>query len=116
MIHHVALEVARADADACVEFWRLLGFAAVDPPGSLGERSRWVARDGRQVHLMLAEAPTVPPNGHVALHVPDYEATCARLREAGFEPEPRERHWGAARAFVRSPGGHRVELMAAPPP
>jgi hypothetical protein len=38
-----------------------------------------------------------------------------RLEAAGFPVEPRPRHWGAARAFVRSPGGHRVEIMAAPP-
>ena len=38
-----------------------------------------------------------------------------RLRAAGFPPEPRTEHWGAPRAFVRAPGGHRVELMAGPP-
>src|SRR3954447_18563500 len=33
----------------------------------------------------------------------------------GHEVEPRTQHWDAPRAFVRAPGGHRVEIMAAPP-
>ncbi len=115
MIHHVGLEVRAADAEGEVAFWALLGFAEVEPPGSLGDRSRWVQRDGRQVHLLLSDAPVIPPEGHVAVHAPDYDAVGERLRAAGFEPEPRQQHWGAARAFVRSPAGHRVELMAAPP-
>ena len=47
--------------------------------------------------------------------VDDYDDALERLREAGYEPEPRTEHWGAPRAFVRAPGGHRVELMASPP-
>jgi hypothetical protein len=39
-----------------------------------------------------------------------------RLRDAGLEVRPTEEHWGAARAFVQTPAGHRVEVMAAPPP
>ncbi len=115
MIHHVGLEVTPADADGEVAFWALLGFSEVEPPGSLGERSRWVERDGRQIHLLLSDLPVIAAQGHVALHAPDYEAVCERLRAARFQVEPREQHWGAPRAFVRSPAGHRVELMAAPP-
>ena len=55
------------------------------------------------------------PLGHVAVVADDYAATVARLEGAGFAVEPRARHWGAARSFVRTPAGHRVELMAAPP-
>jgi catechol 2,3-dioxygenase-like lactoylglutathione lyase family enzyme len=58
----------------------------------------------------------VPPEGHVAVVCEAYESTLAALRAAGFDVEPRAEHWGAARAYVRSPGGHRVEVMAAPPP
>jgi len=39
-----------------------------------------------------------------------------RLRGAGFKVEDARRLWGADRAFAIGPGGHRVELMAAPPP
>ena len=116
MIHHVALEVLEDDADACVAFWALLGFAEVEPLGTLRERSRWVQRGGCQVHLMYAGEPVAMPEGHVAVIAADYEATLDRLRGAGFAPDPRPEHWGAPRSFVRDPSGHRVELMAAPPP
>lgn len=115
MIQHVALEVREADADAEVAFWALLGFTEVAPPAELARRSRWVARDGTQVHLLWADDPVVPPSGHVAVVCADHHATLDSLREAGLAPEPRAEHWGAPRAFVRSPAGHRVEVMAAPP-
>jgi catechol 2,3-dioxygenase-like lactoylglutathione lyase family enzyme len=116
MLQHVSIETTRADAEACVPFYELLGFRPVEPPASLGERARWLERDGTQVHLMFADAPVVPPTGHHAVVVPDYEATLTALRDAGFDPEPRTEHWGAPRSFVRNPAGHVVELMAAPPP
>jgi len=115
LIGHVALETREGDGEAEVRFWALLGFAEVDPPAALRARSRWVERAGTQVHLLFAEAPVAPPEGHVAVVAADYEAVSGRLRDAGFVPEPRSEHWGAPRAFVRSPGGHRVELMARPP-
>lgn len=116
MIHHVALETRRGDVEAELAFWALLGFARVEPPGELDERSAWAQRAGTQVHLLFADDPAVPARGHVAVVAGDYAATLDRLRAAGFRPEARREHWGAPRAFVRSPGGHRVELMAAPPP
>ncbi len=115
MIQHVSLELAPDQADAAVGFWELLGFACVEPPAGLRDRSVWVAAGGQQVHFLLTDEPVAPPSGHVALHVAGYEAVAARLRDAGFEVEPRAEHWGAPRAFVRSPGGHRVEVMARPP-
>ena len=119
-LHHVALELREGDADAGVRFWALLGFERVTPPGTLARRSVWVehAAPGgarQQIHFLISEDPVAPPAGHVAVHVEDYDTCLARLREAGFDPEPRPEHWGAARAFVRAPGGHRVEIMAAPP-
>lgn len=115
MIQHVALEVREADGEAEVAFWALLGFAEVRPPGKLAARARWVQREGTQVHLLWVDDPVVPPAGHVAVVCPDHEATLDRLRAAGFTPEARAEHWDAPRAFVRSPAGHRVEVMAAPP-
>jgi catechol 2,3-dioxygenase-like lactoylglutathione lyase family enzyme len=118
VIHHVALEVVEGDADACVAFWALLGFEEVEPPGTLRDTSRWVQRERTQIHLLFAEGdPVAPPEGHVAVVAPgDYDATLARLRDAGFDPDPRREHWGEPRCFVRCPAGHRVEVMAAPPP
>ena len=116
MLQHVSVETHPRDADAAVAFWALLGFTEVEPPGTLGERSRWVQRGHTQIHLLLADDPVVPPSGHVAVVTEDYEAAVARVRDAGFDVTPREQHWGAARAFARAPGGHVVELMAQPPP
>ncbi|MCW2968476.1 MAG: hypothetical protein JWM71_2248 [Solirubrobacteraceae bacterium] len=114
-LHHVALETAPADREPLVRFFALLGFAEVPPPESLQGTTRWVQRDGLQIHLLFADDPVAPPQGHVAIVERDYEQALARLRAAGFEPDPRRQHWGAERCFVAAPGGHRVEVMAAPP-
>ena len=117
MIQHVTLELRREDADAEQRFWELLGFAAVVPPPGLGgSRSRWLERDATQVHLAYESDPVIPPRGHVAVVAPDYDAVIAALRQAGHAVDPRAEHWGAARAYARSPAGHIVEVMAAPPP
>ena len=115
-LQHVSLEVRRDDVPAELRFWALLGFAAVEPPGTLGERSAWTQRGATQIHLVFADAPAVPTSGHTAVVAEDYAATLAALEEAGHRTEERARHWGAARAFVRTPAGHLVEVMAAPPP
>jgi catechol 2,3-dioxygenase-like lactoylglutathione lyase family enzyme len=115
-LQHVSLEVAPADVPAELEFWSLLGFAQVEPPGTLAEVAAWVQRGATQIHLFFADDPVVPPSGHAAVVAEDFDATVAALREAGFDPRERTRHWGAARAFVHSPAGHTVELMAEPPP
>ena len=57
----------------------------------------------------------MPARGHTAVVAPDFDATVAALGEHGFEVERRREHWGVPRAVVIAPGGHRVELMAAPP-
>jgi catechol 2,3-dioxygenase-like lactoylglutathione lyase family enzyme len=114
MLHHVGIEVAPADIEAAAGFFELLGFRRVEPPETL-RRYTWLEREGTQVHLMPEAEPTVPSPGHFAVVVPDFEATVARLRERGFEVEPKREHWGQPRALAIAPGGHRVELMAAPP-
>jgi catechol 2,3-dioxygenase-like lactoylglutathione lyase family enzyme len=114
VIQHVALPIVRDDVDAEVAFWALLGFSLVEPPESLRDRSTWVqAPGGTQIHLLYASEPAHA--GHVAVVAPAFEETTAALRAAGFTPEPRTQHWGAARAYVRTPGGHLVEMMASPP-
>jgi len=114
MIHHVGLEVTEPDAGPLARFFELLGFGAVEPPPTV-EDSLWLEREGTQLHLLVVDAATVPPQGHVAVVCADYDDALATLRAAGFEPEPRREHWGSPRSFVRAPGGHRVELMARPP-
>ncbi|MGC1852820.1 MAG: VOC family protein [Solirubrobacterales bacterium] len=115
MLQHVTLEVAPEDIERSVELWTLLGFERVEPPPSLAETFVWVEHEGTQIHLERNESPTVPPHGHAAAVVPDFEQTVERLREHGFEVTPGRQHWGAPRAKVAAPGGHQVELMSFPP-
>ncbi len=114
MIHHVGIEVAPEDVARAAELFELLGFERVQPPPTLTEFT-WLEREGTQIHLMPDPDPVAPPRGHLAVVVPKFEATLDALREAGFEVEPAREHWGAARARVLAPAGHRVELMAAQP-
>jgi catechol 2,3-dioxygenase-like lactoylglutathione lyase family enzyme len=115
VLQHVTLEVSPADVERSLEFWRLLGFEPVEPPAALAESFAWVERGGTQIHLERNPAPTVPPHGHAAVVVADFDEAVERLRESGFEVAPGREHWGAARAKAVAPGGHTVELMAAPP-
>jgi hypothetical protein len=114
MLHHVGIEVAPADIERTSELFQLLGFELVQPPESLSEFT-WLERGGTQIHLMPKDSPVVPPRGHTAVVVVDFESTFTALRKRGFEVERRREHWGAPRALVLAPGGQRVELMAAAP-
>ena len=116
MLQHVALELDPADREAAQRFWQILGFELVEPPPTLRERAAWLQRGPTQIHLLFADEPVAPPQGHAAVVAEDYDATLDALRAAGHDPEPRDQDWGAPRAFVQAPGGHRVEVMAAPPP
>jgi catechol 2,3-dioxygenase-like lactoylglutathione lyase family enzyme len=115
VIQHVALETAPEDAEAAEAFWRTLGFRPVEPPETLRDRAAWLQKGPTQVHLLWADDPVAPPQGHAAVVLDDYDGVVEELRAAGHEVEPRTQHWDAPRAFVRAPGGHRVEIMAAPP-
>ena len=116
MLQHVSLEIPPQEADHSIEFWSLLGFEEVDSPEALGDAVRWLEREGTQIHLILTEGHTAPMLGHAAVVAPDHAETKQRLREAGFQVEDTRQLWGADRAFAIAPGGHRVEVMAAPPP
>jgi catechol 2,3-dioxygenase-like lactoylglutathione lyase family enzyme len=114
-LQHVALETRPGDVEAEVAFWALLGFERVEPPSSLRERATWLQAGATQIHLLYAERPVAVPKGHVAVVAPAFDATIAALEAAGHATEERARHWSAARSYVRSPGGHLVEVMAATP-
>ena len=52
--------------------------------------------------------------GHVAIGVDDLDATLARLKQQGIEPERepyRVREGGSLLCFVRDPDGYRIELI-----
>jgi catechol 2,3-dioxygenase-like lactoylglutathione lyase family enzyme len=116
LLQHVSIEVPPGELDRSIEFWGLLGFERVDSPEALGDSIVWVEREGTQIHLIATEGHTAPVLGHPAVVVPDHAEAKRRLAEAGFEVEDHRQLWGADRAFALAPGGHRVELMAAPPP
>ncbi len=114
MLRHVGIEVKPADVERSIRFWELLGFEQVEPPAALAEFT-WLERGGTQIHLLPTEGPTVPSSGHVAVLAPDFEGAVAALADAGFEVGRRNEYWGSPRAKALAPGGHVVELMAAPP-
>ncbi|MEZ5076109.1 MAG: hypothetical protein R2725_01565 [Solirubrobacterales bacterium] len=115
MIHHVGIEAAPADLERLVELFELLGFEPAETPATLGEGFTWLQREGTQIHLLHEPMPVAPPRGHLAVVVPDFEATVERLAARSFAVERRRAHWGSPRALVLAPGGHRIELMQAPP-
>ena len=116
MLQHVSLEVPPGEVEAAIGFWRLLGFEPVDSPEALGGHVSWLERAGTQIHLIHTEGAVAPALGHAAVVVGDFEGAVAAVARAGHEVEETRRLWGARRAFAVGPGGHRVELMAAPPP
>ena len=56
------------------------------------------------------------PTTSTAIVATEYDAFVGRLRDAGLEVEDADELWGERRAFVLTPGGGRLEVMAAPPP
>lgn len=122
MIEHVSFNVSRADAEACAGFYKLLGFADIEPPAGLEDRSIWLTRNGTSLHLMfrdregneLAQSPE-PGAGHIALVVDQYDAVIGALTAVGVNALPRTEYWGSPRSYVRDPAGNTVELMAFPP-
>ena len=116
MLQHVSIEIAPDQAEAAVGFWSLLGFDRVDSPEGLGGYVTWLERGGTQIHLIHTEEASVPVLGHAAVVVDDFQDALDRVAAAGHEITETRELWGARRAFAISPGGHRVELMAAAPP
>jgi len=115
MLHHVSLEVLPEDSSRFGVLLETIGFASVPPPTALGDAVRWFGSEGTQVHMIVTEGATVPALGHAAFVVGSFEAVLAALRDRDFEVQEARELWGERRAFVVGPGGHRIELMAAPP-
>ena len=131
MLHHVSLEVPPDQVERSVEFWGLLGFERIAAPEPIAPFVTWFERTPpatracfaadaahqhtTQIHLIQAPEATIPQLGHAAVVAEDFQETFDRLKEAGFEVDEAKELWGERRAFARAPGGHLVELMAAPP-
>ena len=79
-------------------------------PGQEEELELTYNEDGRSYELGTAY-------GHVAVGVDDLDATLARLKEQGIEPEKppyQVREGGSFIAFVQDPDGYRCELIEKP--
>ena len=115
MLHHVGIEVAPADIERSVELWQLLGFELVEPPAVAqrvhlaGTRGDPGPPDADRVADGAAARPHRGRRRRLRGDLRRPAASTASRSSAGRE------HWGAPRALVIAPGGHRVELMAAPP-
>jgi catechol 2,3-dioxygenase-like lactoylglutathione lyase family enzyme len=116
VLHHVSLEVPGSDVERTVEFWELLGFTRRPAPEPIAPYVTWLGRGANQIHLIHTDEATVPQLGHAAIVAEDFQTTLDRLADAGFEVNETRELWGERRAFAVAPGGHRVELMEAPPP
>jgi catechol 2,3-dioxygenase-like lactoylglutathione lyase family enzyme len=115
VLHHVSLEVPPEAIERSAEFWGLLGFERIDAPEPIAPFVTWFERGETQIHLIQSTDPTVPRAGHAAVVADDFQATFDGLVAAGFEVEEARELWGERRAFATAPGGHLVEVMAAPP-
>lgn len=115
MLHHVSLELDPGDTADFGRLLELVGFQRIAAPAVFDGAVKWYERAGTQIHLIETPEPTAPALGHAALAVDDYGDTVETLRSAGFEVDETRQLWGEDRSFVQAPGGHRMELMAAPP-
>jgi lactoylglutathione lyase len=76
-------------------------------PGQEEELELTLNHDGRTYELGTGY-------GHVAIGVDELDATLARLKEQGIEPERepyRVREGGSRLCFVQDPDGYRIELI-----
>ena len=76
-------------------------------PGQEEELELTFNHDGRSYDLGTGY-------GHIAIGVEDLDATLARLKEQGIEPERepyRVREGGSRLCFVRDPDDYRIELI-----
>jgi len=106
-IHHVTLAVA--DVEQAVDFYtRVVGLRLRADRPAPAAAGAWLDVGGQQVHLVHADPP--PDRGqHVALLVPDLDATVHGLRTAGVQATVSLD--GNRRAFLADPSGNVIELQ-----
>lgn len=116
MLHHVSLEVLPDEADRFGEVLAAIGFERIEAPAALGDAVLWFGRTGTHVHLIVTEGAVAPMLGHAAFVVDDLDQAIEKLSAIDVKFTESRQLWGERRGFVLAPSGHRIELMAAPPP
>jgi lactoylglutathione lyase len=110
------------DIDASLGFYRALGFERRGRLQFDGAYNIYLGLpgDGDTLELTVNEGREEPYDlgdgyGHVALTVPDLDATLTQLAAAGIEPERPPYHPGGRTSiricFVSDPDGYRIELL-----
>ena len=117
VLQHVSIEIPPDQVERRGRVLGLLGFEPVESPEPLGGYVTWVERAGTQIHLIHTDGGQRPG----ARPRRGRRRRLRRRARARRGRGPRGRGgarslWGARRAFAIAPGGHRVELMASPPP
>jgi catechol 2,3-dioxygenase-like lactoylglutathione lyase family enzyme len=108
-IHHVNLLFD--DLEESRRFYRdAFGFTELPRP-DFGFPGAWFEMGRDQLHLSPADGAARNGTQHFALHIDDFDAIVARLREAGVRVSEVPRVPGAGRqAFLSDPAGNLIEL------
>ena len=114
------------DIDRSIAFYRALGFEEIGRI-PIGDEAVNVfmnqSGDGEMPRLELTYNFGVDSYelgtgyGHIAITAEDLDATLARLKGQGIEPEKPPysvREGGSRLAFVRDPDGYRIEIIEQP--
>jgi lactoylglutathione lyase len=121
-VRFVHTNVRVRDIEASLRFYSALGF---EPRGRLNFDGAYnvylgLPGDADTLELTVNDGRDEPYDlgdgyGHVALAVPDLDATVARLARDGITPEKPPYHPGGRPeiriCFVRDPDGYRIELI-----
>ena len=113
------------DPEESRAFYEALGFEfrrelPIVREGELEATNYFFGMPGQEEELELTfnhDGRTYDPGtgyGHIAIGVEDLDATLARLREQGIEPESEPysvREGGSRLCFVRDPDSYRIELI-----
>jgi glyoxylase I family protein len=107
-VHHVSINVA--DLGAAVHFYvEQLGLVARTDRPDFGFGGAWLDAGAQQVHLIEGEVPS-DRGQHLALHVPDLDATINQLRAEGLTVSDAFPVGTGRQAFLHDPSGNLVEL------
>jgi catechol 2,3-dioxygenase-like lactoylglutathione lyase family enzyme len=115
-LHHVTVVVPPGATGEVLPFYTsVLGLTQAPKPTE-GVSSSGAFLDvapGTQVHISEREGRP-HPDAHFGLVVDDFDATRARLDDAGAPWTDQAPIFGGRRGFTRDPVGNRIEVIEAP--